>query len=63
LFDIVGVPIKAARNGSTVEDARRILRRRRLGRGRGRGAGYGVGKRNVSVLFLISRWFKKMNAT
>jgi hypothetical protein len=61
LFDIVGVPIKAARNGSTVEDARRILRRRRLGRGRG--AGYGVGKRNVSVLFLISRWFKKMNAT
>jgi hypothetical protein len=61
LFDIVGVPIKAARNGSTVEDARRILRRRRLGRGRG--AGYGIGKRNVSVLFLISRWFKKMNAT
>jgi hypothetical protein len=61
LFDIVGVPIKAARNGSTVEDARRILRRRR--RGRGRGAGYGIGKRNVSVLFLISRWFKKMNAT
>jgi hypothetical protein len=60
LFDIVGVPIKAARNGSTVEDARR-LRRRRLGRGRG--AGYGIGKRNVSVLFLISRWFKKMNAT
>jgi hypothetical protein len=59
LFDIVGVPIKAARNGSTVEDARRILRRRR----RGRGAGYGIGKRNVSVLFLISRWFKKMNAT
>jgi hypothetical protein len=61
LFDIVGVPIKAARNGSTVEDARRILRRRRLGRGRG--YGYGIGKRNVSVLFLISRWFKKMNAT
>jgi hypothetical protein len=60
LFDIVGVPIKAARNGSTVEDARRILRRRL---GRGRGAGYGIGKRNVSVLFLISRWFKKMNAT
>jgi hypothetical protein len=59
LFDIVGVPIKAARNGSTVEDARRILRRL----GRGRGAGYGIGKRNVSVLFLISRWFKKMNAT
>jgi hypothetical protein len=59
LFDIVGVPIKAARNGSTVEDARRILRRRRLGRG----AGYGIGERNVSVLFLISRWFKKMNAT